>query len=245
MPAELNLIIPQWPAPAHVQAAISCRQGGVSAPPYHSLNLADHVGDNPQHLAENRRILRHALQLPAEPLWLNQVHGTQLAQTASASPGCSADASIASQPHQICAVLTADCLPLLVTNQQGTHVAAIHAGWRGLAGGIIEATLRQFPPSDPLLLWLGPAIGPQAFEVGPEVRQHFIRLHPADRSAFTPSPQGRWLADLYQLARRRIQYFNVGYIGGGHYCTYSEPQHFYSYRREPISGRMASLVWIN
>jgi YfiH family protein len=241
---NLEFIIPDWPAPPGIHALTTTRRGGVSLAPYDSLNLGDHVGDAPEAVAENRRRLVEALSLPAEPRWLSQVHGTCAANAAKISSGCEADASHTDRPGVVCAVLTADCLPLLLCDRDGRHVAAVHAGWRGLLNGVIEKAIEAMGAQAPLLAWLGPAIGPQAFEVGEEVRQAFIEVDAAAASAFKPSPGGRWLADIYALARLRLQAIGVGSVHGGQHCTYSEPERFYSYRRDAQTGRMASLIWI-
>lgn len=240
-----GLLVPDWPAPASVRAAISTRRGGVSLTPFDSLNLGDHVGDDPAAVAENRRRLASAAGLPATPVWLDQVHGTRLLKCSGSSGNRQADASITDRPGQVCVVLTADCLPLLICNRQGSRVAAVHAGWRGLANGVIESALAGFDdPADQLLVWLGPAIGPNAFEVGPEVRERFVRHDPAADSAFRPGRPGHWLADIYQLACLRLQQAGVGFIGGGEYCTVADGKRFFSYRRDGVTGRMASLIWI-
>jgi YfiH family protein len=222
------------------------RTGGVSAGPYASLNLAQHVGDDPTRVAENRRRLARVLALPAEPLWLTQVHGCDIADVQSDTVGCTADAAFADRPDSVCAVLTADCLPVLITNRAGSRVAAVHAGWRGLVGGVIEAALSRFsdPPSD-LLAWLGPAIGPQAFEVGAEVQEAFVALDSGADGCFSPNRPGHWLADIYALARRRLAAAGIGFVGGGEYCTVTDATRFYSYRRDGVTGRMASLIWID
>lgn len=238
-------IVPDWPAPARVRAGTTTRQGGVSVSPWNSFNLGDHVSDDPQAVAENRRRLREARHLPAEPLWLEQVHGIEVVDAATAHGKPMADASVAYRPGHVCAVLTADCLPVLLCDMQGTHVGAAHAGWRGLVNGVIEQTvLRMGRPANDLLAWLGPAIGPAAFEVGEEVRQAFIAQDPDATAAFTPSPAGRWLADIYHLARLRLQRLGVNHIYGGHWCTYTDAERFYSYRRDGVTGRMASLIWL-
>jgi len=237
---------PSWPAPPRVRAAVTLRAGGVSKGPYASLNLAEHVGDDPAHVAENRRRLRLALDLPGEPLWLSQVHGCEVADARSGSSGCEADAAYADMPDKVCAVLTADCLPVLITNRSANRIAAVHAGWRGLAEGVIEAALGRFPdPPSQLLAWLGPAIGPQVFEVGEEVRAVFVGLNAAAGECFVPNRSGRWLADIYALARQRLMAANVGFVGGGEYCTVTDATRFYSYRRDGVTGRMASLIWID
>lgn len=217
----------------------------MSRGPYASLNLADHVGDDPVRVARNRALLCERLALPGEPLWLRQVHGCEVARGGVDQNGCEADAAVALVPGVVCAVLTADCLPLLLCDRAGTRAAAVHAGWRGLAAGVIEAAVArmQAAPAD-LLAWLGPAIGPDAFEVGAEVRTAFLARDPAAGAAFRPSPGGRWLADLYLLARHRLAAAGVGRISGGGLCTYTDARRFYSYRREGVTGRMASLIWI-
>ena len=238
-------LIPDWPVPPQVKSLITTRLGGVSLPPYDSLNLAAHVGDEPTSVARNRRLLKETCRLPNEPFWLSQVHGCEVVDSASASPGCEADAVISERPGDVCAVLTADCLPLLLTDRHGTQVCAVHAGWRGLAGGVIEsAVARMHARHEDLMAWLGPAIGPDAFEVGDEVRQAFLQQASADALAFRQRDSRHWLADLYTLARQRLQRLGVGYIGGGNYCTMSQAALFYSYRREGVTGRMASLIWI-
>ena len=240
-----DLIMPDWPVPAGVRAIITTRNDGFSHPPYDSLNLGDHVGDRPDHVEHNRAKLRRYLHLPSEPLWLNQVHGCAVTSFASDKGGIEADAAIADLPGRVCAVLTADCLPLLLCNCSGSRVAAVHAGWRGLAAGVIEAVLTGlYEPGESLLAWLGPAIGPGAFEVGEEVRGTFLKHNPADEIAFQPAGPGHWMADIYQLARNRLESYNLGYIGGGDSCTVEERERFFSFRRDGITGRMASLIWI-
>jgi polyphenol oxidase len=239
-------LIPDWPAPPPVKAVITTREGGVSLAPYESLNLAQHVGDDPQRVMLNRRRLREACNLPSAPFWLQQVHGCRVADCESDEAGCEADAVLSRQPGQVCAVLTADCLPLLITDRDGREVCAVHAGWRGLAAGVVESAIARLsspPPS--LLVWLGPAIGPAAFEVGAEVREVFIKQAAEDALAFRENDRGRWQADIYRLARQRLQRLGVGYVGGGDYCTWSQPTRFYSYRREGVTGRMASLIWLD
>ncbi len=236
-------IIPDWPAPGPVRAVITTRTGGHSQASFAALNLADHVGDDPAIVAANRAVLSERLNLPSEPLWLEQVHGCDVVEVGG-DQSC-ADASTTEIPGQVCVVMTADCLPLLICNRAGTRVAAVHAGWRGLADGVIEAALERFSEGgEELLVWLGPAIGPDRFEVGDEVRAQFLTLNPADEDAFIAAGPGKWLADIYQLARSRLQAANVGYIGGGGYCTVSDAERFFSYRRDGITGRMASLIWI-
>lgn len=242
---RLDWIEPDWPAPAQVRALTTTRAGGVSLGSYAGLNLGDHVGDDPARVALNRAQLRQGLGLPTEPQWLRQVHGCAVASDPAQAGVCEADAALATGPGLVCAVLTADCLPLLFCDRAGTRVAAVHAGWRGLADGVIEAAVGALhtAPAD-LLVWLGPAIGPGAFEVGDEVRAAFLARDPAAAVAFRPSPAGRWLADIYALARRRLEALGVRQVWGGGLCTFADPGRFYSYRRDGATGRMASLIWL-
>ncbi|HYN79655.1 MAG TPA: peptidoglycan editing factor PgeF [Lamprocystis sp. (in: g-proteobacteria)] len=241
----MDLIRPDWPAPAWVQAGCTTRAGGVSAGVYRGLNLGDHVGDAPERVARNRGLVRSALALPAEPLWLTQVHGCVVAEHGRASPGCAADAVVGRRPGQVCAVLTADCLPLLLCDQRGRRVAAIHAGWRGLAAGVIEQSVAALDVAPrTLLAWLGPAIGPDAFEIGDEVRAALLAATPGLASAFRARPGGKWLADLFALARARLARAGVQQVFGGNDCTFSDPTRYYSFRRDGVTGRMASLIWL-
>ena len=240
-----EILLPDWPAPASIHACTTLRQGGVSEPPYDSWNLAGHVGDDPEHVRQNRSLLRKYLQLPAEPSWLEQVHGTQVVDLAGAGGEAVADGSYTAQPGRVCVVLTADCLPVLICNSEGTEVSAAHAGWRGLAAGVIESALDCFQsPDSDLLVWLGPAIGPEAFEVGAEVRAAFVHDLPEAASAFRPRPENKWMADLYRLARLRLSRRGIERVYGGGYCTFQDSERFYSYRRAARTGRMASLIWI-
>ncbi len=234
-------IEPDWPAPAGVRAASTLRSGGCSSGRYASLNLGHHVGDEDSAVRRNRRNVRRELSLPAEPLWLQQVHGTRIVDAAAADDVI-ADGSIATQAGLVCVVMTADCLPILLCSQDGTRVAAVHGGWKGLAGGVIEAAVEALGTTE-LMAWLGPAIGPDAFEVGDEVRRAFVanRHHLAE--AFRPAPDGRWLADLYAIARWQLSDLGVEVCHGGGCCTYSEPDRFFSYRRDGVTGRMATLIW--
>jgi YfiH family protein len=240
------VIIPDWPAPDNVRAVTSTRRGGVSRTPYDSLNLADHVGDSAAAVLANRQRLQQQLQLPAEPLWLDQVHGEGVVDAAASSgKRPSADASYSRQTGAVCAVMTADCLPVLICERNGSCVAAAHAGWRGLASGVLEATVTALDV-DPqrLLVWLGPAIGPTAFEVGAEVREAFVKTHNNAAAAFVSQSNGRWLADLYHLARIRLQAAGIKAVYGGDFCTFTDREHFYSFRRDRVTGRMASLIWL-
>lgn len=238
------IITPHWPAPVNVRAHTTTRSGGTSLPPYHSFNLAEHVGDTPEAVKKNRIHLRQFLSLPSEPSWLEQVHGAKII-SASHGPGQQGDASIAYGPGPVCAILTADCLPLLLCDQKGTRVAAVHAGWRGLAAGIIKATINALDISgEHLLAWLGPAIGPQTFEVGSEVKQIFLDQDNRHALAFNAGRPGHWLADIYQLARLCLTRQGVRSIYGGQCCTVADSDRFYSYRREGKTGRMATLIWL-
>lgn len=240
------MILPDWPAPPGVHSLMTTRVGGVSDAPWGSLNLGDHVSDDPGHVAANRARLRQ--QLPAEPGWLKQVHSARVVELGrDANP--EADASFTRQSAQVCVVLTADCLPVLFCDRAGSVVAAAHAGWRGLADGVLEATVAamQVPPGE-VLAWMGAAIGPQAFEVGDDVRQVFVAQHPEAAEAFLPHPAavtGKWMADIYQLARIRLGHIGVHAIYGGGRCTFQESEHFFSYRRDGVTGRMASLIWLS
>jgi len=239
------MIYPQWPAPARVHAVSTTRTGGVSQPPYNSLNLASHVGDRDDAVQANRRQLVKQLGLAVEPAWLDQVHGHEVIDAALAAGTPPADASYARQPGVVCAVMTADCLPVLFCDRHGEIVAAAHAGWRGLASGVLEATVAAMDaPADSLLAWLGPAIGPAAFEVGGEVRTTFVDRQAEAAVAFSRSDNGRWLADIYQLARLRLASAGIEHIYGGGFCTFSDSTRFYSFRRQATTGRMASLIWM-
>lgn len=233
---------PDWPV--DVVALTTTRAGGVSAGACGSLNLAAHVDDDPKNVAENRRRLRTALALSGEPAWLRQVHGTTVVDAARGA-GAEADASFTTEPGVVCAVLTADCLPVLFAARDGGAVAAAHAGWRGLLAGVLEATLDALPvPNGELLAWLGPAISQPAFEVGGEVREQFVAERPESAAAFLANDRGRWQADLYALARLRLDAAGVGEVYGGGYCTHGDAERFFSYRRDPGCGRMASVIAI-
>lgn len=237
-----TLLIPDWPAPASVQACVTTRAGGVSTAPYDSLNLGDHVGDTPEAVATNRSRLTEHFNI--QPAWLSQVHGVVVAQ-ADPAHTAEADASWTATPGIACTVMTADCLPALFCNRAGTRVAAAHAGWRGLANGVLEATVEGLAvaPED-ILVWLGPAIGPRNFEVGAEVREAFVGWHRQAAEAFVPGAMpGKYLADIYQLARVRLAAVGVTAVYGGGLCTFDDTR-FFSYRRANPTGRLASLVWL-
>ena len=236
------MIEPDWPAPARVKSLMTTRAGGVSRAPWTSFNLGDHVGDDPAHVAANRA--RLCQQLPAEPGWLKQVHRARVVELGS-DANREADASLTHLSGIVCAVLTADCLPVLFCDRAGSVVAAAHAGWRGLAGGVLETAVAamQVPPRE-VLAWMGAAIGPQAFEVGDDVRESFVAQHPDAAAAFVPHGPGKWLADIYRLARIRLNHVGVQALYGGGRCTFNEADSFYSYRRDGVTGRMASLIWL-
>lgn len=248
MPTSEHLILPDWPAPAMVRARLTTRVGGVSRAPYDGFNLGDHVGDDPAAVAANRQRLLGQLAGAGRPVWLEQVHGTRVVDAAACADGAPrerADASFSREVGVCCAVLTADCLPVLFCDDRGSVVAAAHAGWRGLLAGVLEQTMAVMavPPAS-LLAYLGPAIGPQAFVVGDEVRSAFVAHAAAASSAFAPLPAGKWLADLYALARLRLAAAGVSRIYGGSWCTVSDAERFFSYRRDGRTGRMASLIWL-
>lgn len=235
-------LLPDWPAPASVRACVTTRVGGASQAPFDSLNLGDHVSDDPLAVAENRR--RLVERLGCEPAWLRQVHSPD-AVRAGCSQVLTADANWTDEPGRACAVLTADCLPALFCDRSGTRVAAAHAGWRGLAGGVLENTVAALAlPADQVLVWLGPAIGPQSFEVGGEVREAFVAQHPEAAQAFVESHNpGKFLGDLYLLARIRLAAVGVTAVYGGGLDTFTDAR-FFSYRRAPRTGRFASLIWL-
>ncbi len=235
--------VPDWAVPANVRALQTTRNGGVSQAPWASFNLGDHVGDEPAEVAANRAAL--CAHLPAEPRWLTQVHGTVAVDADQRPEIREADAAFARQPGSVCVVMTADCLPVLLCDRQGTVVAAAHAGWRGLLAGVLESTVAAMnvQPGD-LLAWLGPAIGPRCFEVGDEVRNAFVAESPAADLAFVSQQPGKWLCDIYLLARQRLQGMGVAAISGGGSCTVSDGERYFSYRRDGVTGRMASLIWL-
>jgi len=256
--AEPEIITPDWPAPAAVKAAVTTRNGGASLPPYAGLNLASHVGDNPEHVAQNRALIKKIMGLPSEPLWLNQTHSDIVIHADDYTPNIEGDASYATKPGHVCAVLTADCLPILACNTQGSWVAAIHAGWQGIARGVIEAGIATYAGSKAdLIVWLGPAIGSESFEVQRDVidacTSHVTRAQKASitETCFTPVmlKNGYFLGYLYELGRLRLRACGVEKIFGGNFCTYKNSGRFFSYRRDghggtQRTGRMASLVWI-
>jgi YfiH family protein len=241
-----SYLTPIWPAPSNVHAYTTTRQGGHSLAPYNSFNLADHVGDDITSVTKNRAILYHKLHLPSQPCWLEQTHSNVVVQAKQGLLKTEADACYTSTPATVCLVLTADCLPILICNRTGTEIAAIHAGWRGLAAGIIENTLAKLTsPTCELMAWLGPAIGPSAFEVGAEVYEAFNRQNPSNCQAFSPVRSERWYADLFGLAKLALARLGLTAVYGGQYCTYSDAELFFSYRRDGQTGRLASLIWFD
>jgi len=248
----------QWPAPENIIAGITTRIGGNSEGDYSGFNLALHVGDDEARVNENRQQLKQFLQLTDEPLWLDQVHGCRVLTDAGPDSGADsaranstdspskADASTSSIPGQVCVVMTADCLPVLITDKQGKHVAAVHAGWRGLDQEIILRCVETLPVApQSLLAWLGPAIGPQVFEIGNDVRDRFLQRDSDYIACFiTSTNRGKWLMDMYAVARLQLASAQVEQVFGGQFCTYTETERFYSFRRDKVTGRMASLIWI-
>jgi YfiH family protein len=244
MRSELDLIEPDWPAPARVRSAFTLRTGGVSGAPYDSLNVGAHVGDLSTAVEENRRRVRERLRLPGDPVWLQQVHGVEVADL-DVGDGRRADAAVTRTPGHACVIQVADCMPVLFAARDGSAVGAAHAGWRGLAGGVLEETVRHLGvPAAQLIAWLGPTIGQQHFEVGDEVRAAFVSHDPDAASAFESNARGRWQCDLYSLARRRLSALGVRSISGGGWCTYADAERFFSYRRDGQCGRMAALIWM-
>ncbi len=235
-------IVPDWPAPASVRALITTRDGGVSSGAYSSMNLGLRTEDDPAAVTENRARLQ--AHLPQSPKWLAQVHGATVVDADTLQDVPAADASVALRPGTVCAIMIADCLPILFTNRAGTCVGAAHAGWRGLAGGVIANTVARLPaePAE-LMAYIGPGIGPEAFEVGDDVLHAFCDHAPENRSAFSALRPGKWLCDLPALARTALRRAGLVQIYGGRDCTVSEPQRFYSYRRDKVTGRMAALIW--
>jgi YfiH family protein len=245
MSGPLAWLEPDWPAPPGVRVLSTLRTGGASEGRYASLNLAAHVGDRAEAVAENRRRLRVAVALPAEPLWLEQVHGVDVAVHDGGSNLRRADASIALTSGRVCAVMTADCLPIVLTDRAGTRVGVAHAGWRGLLGGVIEATVAGLGcDQQELFAWLGPAISAAAFEVGAEVREAFVSRAPELAAGFTPNDRGRFQADLYGLARQVLAAAGVTAVHGGGWCTHTDSDRFFSFRRDGTTGRMATLAWL-
>ncbi len=241
-PPHPDWITPDWPAPGRVRALITTRAGGVSSGKFASLNLSARVGDDPQCVARNRAILGACL--PAEPAWVKQVHGTAVIDAAHATPDTEADGAVTRGPGTVCAVMTADCLPVLLSDRAGKRAGIAHAGWRGLAGGVLENVVRamDLSPQD-LIAYIGPGIGAHRYEVGEDVRKAFVDRNPAAARSFAPRQDGKYLVDLYGLARQRLAAAGVAEVHGGAFCTASE-ERFFSFRRDRTTGRMASLIWL-
>jgi polyphenol oxidase len=245
MTGAIEWISPDWPVPANVRVVSTLRGGGASQGSYASLNIAAHVGDDPDSVRENRRRLGEAAGLPCEPLWLEQVHGCDVVALDGRTGVPMADAAVATTAGRVCAVMTADCLPVVIADRAGTRVGVAHAGWRGLAGGVVQATVAALggDPAD-LVAWLGPAIGRGAFEVGPEVRLAFVQRLPNAGSCFLANDNGRFQADLCGLARNVLGRAGVGSVHGGAWCTATERDRFFSFRRDGVTGRMATIAWL-
>lgn len=239
----------RWPAPVRVHAGTSTRLHGFSQAPYHSLNLGDHVDDNPQHVRENREYLIHLHRLTTKPFWLQQVHGNRIINLDQAKDDDNvADGMFTSSPGRVCGILTADCLPILICNEAGSEIAALHGGWRGLASGIIQQALPLFSsPPETLMVWMGPAISARNYEIGEEVRKDFEPLQDILQSdTFIPTAPGHWLVSLYRIAMLILKAHGIDKIYGGQYCSYRDQHLFYSHRRDGAqTGRMASLIWMD
>ena len=249
---NMNLIKPNWAAPAHIHAYSTTREGGVSNNEFLGLNLGQHVGDDPQHVSTNRLLLAKHFHNAPNFCWLNQTHSTELVKLTNKTPqNLDADASWTDSTERTCVVMTADCLPVLITNKQGSFVAAIHAGWRGLCDGIVEKSIDRICnelnlPTNDLLVWLGPCIGPDVFEVGDDVRDLFVEQNPLADGAFSQGKtKGKWLANLHQLAKLRLAEFDDINITESEFCTFNNPDLFYSYRRDGKTGRLATFIWID
>lgn len=245
----LNFIQPNWPASQNIKAYTTTREGGFSQGAFASFNLAAHVGDDLQAVAKNRVLLREQLKLPGEPVWLDQVHGIEVIaaeQVDLEQLPVTADASFTTQAKVVCVTQTADCLPLLLCDRAGTCVAAVHAGWKGLALGVIEATIKKLPvKSSELLAWMGPAIGPTAFKVGKDVFDEFVLRDSKAEQAFKVIGDNHWLGNMYKLAKQRLANCGVVAVYGGDFCTYTDAKQFYSYRRDQQTGRMSTLIWMD
>ena len=240
----INFIEPDWPAPERVGAVCSTRIGGCSQTPFDSFNLALHVGDDPARVRQNRARLRDLLELPAQPEWMRQIHSSRVVKLENDNSR-EADAAITREPGRVAVVMTADCLPILLCNREGDEVAAVHAGWRGLQAGVIQATLAGMQsPAQQLMAWIGPGISQLHFEVGDEVREAFMAVKPGNADFFEAHGPGHWLCDLPGLAQRVLERANVAAVYRDPHCSYRDEKLFYSYRRQADTGRMAALIWI-
>jgi len=243
---DIEVIEPGWSVHPRVRAAFTLRYGGVSVGPFASLNLGAHVGDAPRAVAENRLRMRQRLHLPAEPTWLQQIHGTAVVNLDEGGVPGAADAALTRQSGRVCVIQVADCLPVLFAAMDGSAIAAAHAGWRGLAAGVLESTVRSLGMrAEQLCAWIGPGIGPRHFEVGAEVRAAFLAGDLAAEASFEANERGRWQCHLSALARRRLSALGIREISGAEHCTYADPERFFSYRRDGQCGRMAALVWLD
>lgn len=242
----MTALYPNWQVPNNIKALMTTRTGGMSIAPFDSFNLGNHVGDDPSAVKKNRDLLVEQFDLPHFPVFLNQIHSTRVLELPYSGNDFNADASYSNQPNQVCLVMTADCLPVLFASKNGNEVAAAHAGWRGLCDGILEETVAKFQcPHNDIIAWFGAAIGPTAFQVGQEVVEQFMAWDNQAEQAFTidPNSEGKYLGNLYQLATQRLNKLGITQISGGERCTYTEKDHFFSYRRDGKTGRMASLIW--
>jgi polyphenol oxidase len=241
----VGVLRPDWPAPRGVRAAFTLRAGGVSAAPYDSLNVGAHVGDAPACVAENRRRVCEQLGLPDEPAWLEQVHGTDVTELEGAAARAAADAVITRRRGRVCVVQVADCMPVLFAARDASVIGVAHAGWRGLAAGVLEATVSRLgTPAAQLVAWLGPAISAEHFEVGSEVRARFVGHDARAQQAFAANRRGRWQCDLAALVRQRLAALGLESLSGGAWCTYADRERFFSFRRDGCCGRMAALIWL-
>lgn len=242
----MQVINPNWNVPKNIYAFTTTREGGVSLAPYFSFNLGDHVGDNKSAVKTNRTLLVEKFGLPQTPIFLTQTHSTRVIQLPYSGQNLEADAVYTNVPHQVCAVMTADCLPVLFTTTSGTEVAAAHAGWRGLCDGVLEETVKYFQakPED-IIAWFGPSIGPTAFQVGIDVVKQFVAIDEKAKLAFQPDAieEGKYLGNLYQIATQRLNNIGITQIYGGNHCTFNEKELFFSYRRDNQTGRMVSIIW--
>ena len=244
--SDASLLEFSWKLPGGVRAAFTTRQGGVSVAPWDSFNVGAHVGDAQESVAANRARLKSLLSLPAEPAWLSQVHGVAVHDLDSTPGGGieTADAAVARERGRVCAIMVADCLPVLFATRDGARIGAAHAGWRGLASGVLENTVRALGvPGEPLTAWLGPAISREHFEVGDEVREEFVAADAGAAGAFERNTRGRWQADLVALARRRLGALGITDVSGGEWCTFADRARFFSHRRDGKGGRMVALIW--
>ncbi|MCK9047231.1 peptidoglycan editing factor PgeF [Haemophilus influenzae] len=242
----MQVINPNWSVPKNIHAFTTTREGGVSLKPYFSFNLGDHLGDNKSAVKTNRTLLVEKFGLPQTPIFLTQTHSTRVLQLPYSGQNLEADAVYTNVPNQVCAVMTADCLPVLFTTTSGNEVAAVHAGWRGLCDGVLEETVKYFQAkSEDIIAWFGPAIGPTAFQVGIDVVKQFVAVDEKAKLAFQPNAieEGKYLGNLYQIATQRLNNLGITQIYGGNHCTFNEKEKFFSYRRDNQTGRMASVIW--